>query len=330
MPKLTTVFAGSPVFAATILDRLVNSKYAPVAVLTQPDRPKGRGRRTQANAVKNFATKADIKVHQPPNLRDPAAVELLAQYQPDLLIVAAYGLILPPTVLRIPKFGCINVHASLLPRWRGAAPVERAIMAGDPQTGVCIMEMAEGLDTGPVYAQQEIPLTDQSNAHEVENQLAELGAELLLRTVKKFAKAARDDNLALPTPLAQNNELATYAEKLTPRDRHIDWQKSATAIARQINALAQRMPVRTIIGDCGVQLLAARCIEQTLRPDPNIAPGTLLDASKSGLAVQCATDMLQITSIKVERGKGKAMDAAAAINGFKQLFVVGKRFTDVT
>ena len=325
MPDLITAFAGSPVFAAAILERLIASKYSPALVLTQPDRPKGRGRKLAANPVKKLASNAGIPVAQPVNFKSEQALAELSSCQPDVLIVAAYGLILPPRVLSLPTYGCINVHASMLPRWRGAAPIERAIMAGDRETGVCIMAMEAGLDTGPVYASQQVPIVPGSPASELEATLVEAGSEQLLAVLKKFA-AAKAGKADLPVATAQNDDLATYASKLTSADRAVNWQQSAEQIARQVIALADRLPVRVSINGCGVQLLDARYIEQTHLSVEHTVPGTLIDASKEGLTVQCETDLLQITSLKVERGKGKVLDPAAAVNGFKDLFHPGARF----
>ncbi len=167
MPDLTTVFAGSPEFAASILTHLLRTPFKPKAVFTQPDRPTGRGRKVRANAVKQVATQAGIEVVQPASLRKREAQDMLRSFQPDVFIVAAYGLILPEAVLQIPTYGCLNVHASLLPRWRGAAPIERALMAGDQETGVCIMQMEKGLDTGPVYARRVQPISQDTTAKQL-------------------------------------------------------------------------------------------------------------------------------------------------------------------
>jgi methionyl-tRNA formyltransferase len=324
VPSLNTVFAGSPDFAAAILRTLADTKYAPQAVFSQPDRPKGRGRKVVSNAVKKLAQELNIPVEQPATLRDAAALAKLAQYKPDIIIVAAYGLILPEQVLHLPRFGCINVHASLLPRWRGAAPIERAIMAGDRQTGVCIMQMEKGLDTGPVYLSKTVPIDPQTRAQTLEHTLAKKGAKQLIAVLEQFAQVKKGTAKA-PKAIPQEDHLATYAEKLTAADRHIDWQLPAEQTARRIIAMADRLPVRVTINDFGVQLLEATSIEQPLAGDEHILPGTIIDTSKDGLLVQCATDLLLITRLKVERGKGSELDPAAAINGFKDLFYTGAR-----
>lgn len=322
MPKLKTVFAGSPEFAAVILARLADSNYRPAGVFTQPDRPRGRGRKVQPNPVKKLALELDIPALQPASLRKPEAVEALTSFHPDVFIVAAYGLILPAEILAVPTYGCINVHASLLPRWRGAAPIERAMMAGDTETGVCIMKMETGLDTGPVYARDSVPIPDDANAADLEATLAATGAKALLRVLSDFKKAKNGKQTA-PVPEPQDSEHATYADKLSALDRKVNWQQSAAQVARQIMALSPRLPVRVEINHSAVQLLRASSIQQSLPQDDHIRPGTLIDVSKNGFLVQCATDLLQITSLKVEQGKGKVLDPAAAINGFSELFYPG-------
>ena len=324
MPDLTTVFAGSPAFAATILEHLASSPYRPVAVYTQPDRARGRGRKVKPNAVKKLARELQIDVVQPESLRNAEAVEDLRRLQPDVLIVAAYGLILPPDILTVPTYGCLNVHASLLPRWRGAAPIERAIMAGDTETGVCIMQMQAGLDTGPVYVSTHIPIAPTVQANELEHQLAVQGAADLISVLDQINAAHRGE-AELPQPSPQDEQHATYAHKLTTLDRSIDWSNPAEVLARQVRALSARLPVRVQINACGVQLMDADWIEQSPLTDGQLSPGTIVDASKSGIIVQCETDLLQINAVKVEKGKGSTLDPAAAVNGFGDLFHVGAR-----
>ena len=325
MPKLTTAFAGSPAFAAAILKVLAATKFAPVAVLTQPDRPSGRGRKVAANPVKSLAETLALPILQPASLRSSEVHAEIAQLELDVLIVASYGLILPVEVLNLPTYGCLNVHASLLPRWRGAAPIERAIMAGDSETGVCIMQMEEGLDTGPVFASKSVPITEDTTAKDMYDTLADIGAKRLIAVLKTLS-AAKAGKRPLPQPQAQNDDLATYAKKLTKDDRIINWQQPAEQIAHQVIALADRLPVRAWVNECGVQFLSARSIEQTILREETVVPGTIVDASNTGLIIQCATDLLQITSLKVERGKGKVLDPAAALNGFSDLFYPGARF----
>lgn len=279
----------------------------------------------RANAVKQVATEAGIEVVQPASLRNEEAQDTLRAFKPDMFIVAAYGLILPEAVLEIPIYGCLNVHASLLPRWRGAAPIERAIMAGDSETGVCIMQMEKGLDTGPVYARRVQPISEEATAKQLTTMLAIDGAELLVEVMAGFAES-KNNNSPIPQAQPQDDTLATYAHKLESSDRSVDWEKSAVSIAAQVRALTDRMPVRCTLGGTAVQILSSQAIEQTLSSNEVTPPGTLIDLSKSGIVVQCETDLLQITAIKVERGKGSVLNPAAAINGYSDLFFPGARF----
>lgn len=313
MTTLTTAFAGSPEFAKNILQRLQDSPFAPAVVLTQPDRPKGRGRKLQANPVKTLAQEANIPVLQPINFKAQESLAALAEFNPDVLIVAAYGLILPPSVLALPKFGCINVHASLLPRWRGAAPIERAIMAGDTATGVGIMQMEKGLDTGPIFAERELTISAQTSVLQLEQQLAVSGAELLINVLGHLPMNAQP----------QNEEGVTYASKLTAEDRRVHWHSSAIDIERQIRALADRMPVTTKLPEVEVQFLAASVLDE---PPTTAAPGTLLIARKGRLIVQCGTGQIQIDRLRINKGKGLPMDTAAAINGFQRFLPEGAQF----
>ena len=312
MTNLTTAFAGSPEFAKTILQHLSDSPFAPKVVLTQPDRPKGRGRKLQANPVKTLAQELAIPVLQPNDFKSQESLDELSHFHPDVLIVAAYGLILPTTVLELPKYGCINVHASLLPRWRGAAPIERAVMAGDTQTGVGIMQMEKGLDTGPVFLEQKVAINNDSTVADLEHQLAVGGAQLLIEVLNSLPAQAQ----------AQSEAGITYAAKLTPAHRRVNWHNSAAEIERQIRALAIRMPVTARLPEVEVQLLSA----QVITADSAAAPGTIVAARKGQFVVQCGTDQLQVQRLRINKGKGLPMDAAAAINGFQRFLPEGAQF----
>ena len=328
MTKLKTVFAGSPQFAANVLDALITSEFCPSAVYTQPDRAQGRGRKVTANPVKQLAVLHDLPVMQPENFKDADDVQALAEFKPDILIVVAYGLILPKRVLNTPNLACLNVHASLLPRWRGAAPIERAYMAGDAETGVCIMEMEAGLDTGPVYRSATTPITDTTTIDALEDDICNLGIAQLLATIADFNSMAPD----LPPRTPQEEEGATYAHKLTAADRDIDWSHSAHMLARQINALANRMPVRVVLGELSeegeasnkrVQLIHATAMAANTYTKPaNPQPGSIVQADKSGIYVDTAEGVLRIDLLKFE-GKAKAVDAAAALNGHAKALTVG-------
>lgn len=229
MSAASLLFAGTPDFALASLKALVDNGSPPLAVLTQPDRPAGRGKKLKASPVKLYAEENGIDVLQPATLKDSAIVASLAVLQPDLLIVAAYGLILPQAVLDIPRLGCLNVHASLLPRWRGAAPIQRAILANDAETGVCLMQMEAGLDSGPVYASASTAIHEEDTAGTLHDRLADLGGELL---TKKLGDILSGKLVAEP----QDHAAATYAPKIRTTDARIDWRKNAADIARKVRA----------------------------------------------------------------------------------------------
>jgi methionyl-tRNA formyltransferase len=313
-------FAGTPEFAATILQALIDHQLAPVVVYSRPDKRKGRGRKTQASPVKQLALAHDIEVQQPPTLRKADYQTVLAQAQLDLFIVAAYGLILPPTVLALPKFGCLNVHASLLPRWRGAAPIERAIMAGDTETGICLMGMEEGLDTGPVFARRNTAITEQSHGAVLEDQLAQLGSKALVELLQRPA-GERAQVLAAGEP--QNDALATYANKLTNVDAQMQWHQPATTLCQQVRALSGRLPAVTQRGDLQVQILDATVAPST---EFNANPGTIVAIHKRGIVVATGEGLLQLTRLKLNRGKGNVMTPADLLNGYREYFEVNAYF----
>ena len=235
---LRVAFAGTPEFAVPTLRALADSPHALVGVLTQPDRPAGRGRELAGSPVKRLAQELHLPLSQPATLQAPAARALLASWGADALVVVAYGLILPPAVLVLPRLGCLNVHASLLPRWRGAAPVQRAILAGDAATGITIMQMDAGLDTGPLLAQEPMPIDPQASSQQLLARLAQLGAALLLTTLEQ-AQAG----LLLPRP--QPDQGVTYAAKIGKAEARIDWGGSAEQIARQVRAFNPRPVAET-------------------------------------------------------------------------------------
>jgi methionyl-tRNA formyltransferase len=223
------IYAGTPEFAVPALDALVDSRHRVLAVYTQPDRPAGRGRQLHMSAVKQCALRRQIPVEQPPTLRDAAALERLASWSADLMIVAAYGLILPAPALDAPRLGCVNIHASLLPRWRGAAPIHRAILAGDEETGVTIMQMDEGLDTGPMLLERRTSIHARDTAAMLHDRLAALGAQALLAALDGLAAGAI-------RPTSQPATGATYAAKIRKEEAVIDWTRSAVDIDRQVRA----------------------------------------------------------------------------------------------
>jgi methionyl-tRNA formyltransferase len=306
-------FAGTPEFAATALDRLISSDFKPVVVFTQPDRPTGRGRKLKPSPVKVLAQSHGIEVQEPVSLKGVS----LEAYELDLLVVAAYGLLLPSTALDAPRLGCLNIHASLLPRWRGAAPVERAIMAGDTETGVCLMQMDEGLDTGDVYVRAAIPIAAEDTGGSLERKLAVLGARLLV----EFLPCVETRSATV-----QSESGITYANKVTARDRSLDWSESATSIARQVRALADRDAV-TVFGTgpepVRIRLLAAHAQTDSSSGD-RAPPGTILAVDRLGVMVACGSGRLLVERLQLNRGKGRPLSALDAANGHPDIIAPGK------
>jgi methionyl-tRNA formyltransferase len=307
-PPLRIVFAGTPEFAAHHLQALIDAQVTLIAVYTQPDRPAGRGKQLSASPVKMAAVDAGLTVYQPPSLRDAQTQAQLAALQPDLLVVVAYGLILPQAVLDIPALGCINVHASLLPRWRGAAPIQRSIEAGDTVSGISIMQMEAGLDTGPVMARAELPLATDTTAGELHDQLAELGAPLLTRVLQ-------DVPGHLETARPQDNEAANYAHKLEKAEAQLDWTLDAVTLQRRILAFNPFPGAWSMLGSQRLKLWRAHHCSQTG------APGEILGTDESGLIVACGEQALCITTLQLPGGK--AMPTSALLNSRRELFAPG-------
>ncbi len=300
------IFAGSPEFAVPALARLVDSPHRVVAVLTQPDRPAGRGRRVHASAVKQYACSRGLEVLQPASLRhDAGAVEELRARSPDLMVVVAYGLILPRAVLEIPVRGCINLHASLLPRWRGAAPIQAALLAGDERTGVSLMRLEEGLDTGPVAATREIGIGAAETAGELHNRLATLGAGLLA----DMLDAVLDGTAVFEPQCAQG---VTYAAKLSKREARLEWTEPALLLERRIRAY-NPWPVAETLLD-GMQL---RCwLGHALRLDSTgQQPGTVVAVGAGGVDVQTGAGLLRLTAVQLA-GRQR-LDAGVFANGYE-------------
>lgn len=278
------IFAGTPEFAASSLDALIKAGHEVVLVLTQPDRPAGRGMKLQASPVKQRAEAAGIPVYQPEKLHSPESWEAIQVVQADLMIVVAYGIILPQAVLDIPRLGCLNVHASLLPRWRGAAPIHRAIEAGDTETGVCIMQMDAGLDTGPVLSRAALTIAASETTATLHDKLAALGAELLCKTLAS----------PLPEPMAQLAEGITYAHKIGKAESRIDWQKSAIEIDRQIRAF-NPFPAASFLW--GEQLFKVWQAVPVVSEQPGV-PGEVSRVSSEGLFVTCGNGGLMIQTLQ--------------------------------
>jgi methionyl-tRNA formyltransferase len=282
------IFAGTPDFAAESLKALLHSGHDICAVYTQPDRPAGRGRKLTPSPVKQVALEHQIPVEQPLNFKDEASLRQLASYQADLMIVVAYGLLLPQAVLDTPRLGCINVHASLLPRWRGAAPIQRAILAGDKETGVGIMKMEAGLDTGPVLLEARCAIEASDNAQSLHDKLAELGAATLLESLA-------DIEQGLQHAVPQDDSQMTYAAKLQKQEAVIDWQQSAVQILRQINAFNPWPVAQTLWRDDTLRIWQAELGNE----QNDAAPGTVTAVSKQGIDVATGSGKLRITQLQV-------------------------------
>lgn len=305
-------FAGSPDFASTVLAALLDSSHEVVVAYSQPDRPAGRGRKLQPSAVKALAQAHGVEVATPSTLRGPEASSALAGHALDALIVAAYGLILPRSILTTPKYGCLNVHASVLPRWRGAAPVEHAIMAGDRETGVSIMQMDVGMDTGPVLDRAVVPLDGTETGGPLTSGLATLGAERLLAMLESLPDA---------TATPQDERFATYAAKLTSATATIDWREPAPAVARLVRALADRQPASSTLDGTVIRILEAAPVARA----PRASPGTLILA-EDALLVRCGFGALKIRRVQIARGKGTPLDVRDARNGYPTLLADGRVF----
>jgi methionyl-tRNA formyltransferase len=300
---MNLVFAGTPEFAVPALKALLDAGHTILAVYTQPDRPAGRGRKLGVSAVKEFALERGLRVHQPMTLKSESEVETLRALKPDALIVIAYGLILPQSILAIPKYGCINVHASLLPRWRGAAPIQRAIEAGGDVTGVTIMQMDAGLDTGAMLALAATPIHAHDTAATLHDRLAEIGAPLLVTALARLARGEI-------TPQPQDSTHATYASKLKKEEARLDWNADAELLARRIRAFNPWPVAYTTLDGQTLRLWQAHAENQAPADQP---PGTVLTADPDGVRVQCAAGVLCITRLQLEGGK--VLDARAFLNG---------------
>lgn len=309
---MKTVFAGTPEFAAVALAALLDAGFPVPLVLTQPDRPAGRGMQMQASAVKQLAQARNIPVWQPPSLRvngphREAALQTynhLEHIQPDIMVVAAYGLILPPEILSLPRFGCINIHASLLPKWRGAAPIQRAIEAGDKKTGISIMQMEEGLDTGPVLMQQALAIAPDDTASTLHDKLAALGGNMICRALD----ALKNNRLH---PQAQDASLATYAAKIMKNEARLDFSLPTETIAGKIRAFNPFPGAQAAFGDTLLKIWQA----EPLPASPPLAAGKIIAANANeGVLVACKDGILRITEL--QKPGGKRLPAREFIQGF--------------
>ncbi len=286
MSELRLCFAGTPDFSAAHLSALITAGHTIDAVYTQPDRPSGRGKKLQPSPVKAVAMAAGLEIKQPVSLKTIEAQQELAAIAPDLLVVVAYGLILPQAVLELPKLGCINVHASLLPRWRGAAPIERALLAGDPVSGVTIMKMDAGLDTGDMLYKQQVQIHPEDDRISLTDKICDAGKLALLHTLSHFPELSSQAQ-------RQNDSLSTYADKLEKSESLLRWQEPAEKLHRIIRAGLGRAPAFSFINGARLQMLEAS-VEQT---ESQKTPGTILEISRHGMLIACGEACLLVTRI---------------------------------
>lgn len=286
------IFAGTPEFAALALEDLIKAGHEIIAVYTQPDRPAGRGRKLTPSAVKQVAQKHGLPVYQPVSLKGKPEQDELAALNPDLMIVAAYGLLLPLEVLNIPKAGCINIHASLLPRWRGAAPIQRAIEMGDEETGITIMQMDVGLDTGDMLLKKTCVISKDDTAATLHDKLAALGGQAIVEALELMQK----DQLIAEK---QDDELAVYAHKLKKSEAVVDWRQSAIEIERKVRAFNPWPVMQTMYDDKVLRIWAANAIDEGAAA----AAGKVIQANKSGIDVVTGDGVLRITRLQLPGGK---------------------------
>jgi len=312
---LRVIFAGTPDFAAQHLQALLDSPHQVVAVYSQPDRPAGRGRKLTASPVKALALEHAIEVQQPLSLKDAEAQQVLASYNADIMVVVAYGLLLPQVILDTPPLGCINVHGSLLPRWRGAAPIQRAILAGDAMSGVTVMQMEAGLDTGPMLLKAQIPIAPIDTSASLYEKLAVLGCNSLVEALDGLQSAGL-------TAQVQDNAAANYASKLTKAEGAIDWHQSAQQISLQVRGLNPWPVAYSDWQDSRLRIWIAHAIDTS----SNQPAGTLVALDKTGLEVACGTGHLKITQLQWPGGK--ALIQSELMN-LKQKMPLGKAFTNL-
>ena len=291
------IFAGTPEFAAQSLSAILAAGHQVELVLTQPDRPSGRGMTLRPSPVKALALASGIEVFQPLTLKDPAVQERLRAVDAEVMVVAAYGLILPQAVLDLPRYGCLNIHASLLPRWRGAAPIQRAILAGDTETGVCIMQMEAGLDTGPVLLSDRLPLASDETAGSLHDKLADLGARLIVNALEK-----------IPLPaVPQSDTGITYAAKIEKAEALLDWRLPAAEIERKVRAFNPFPGAATVLEGVPVKIWRAVAVPG------GAAPGTVLAADRHGIVVACGDGALCLGEL--QKAGGKRLSAAQFLSG---------------
>ncbi|MBA2649503.1 MAG: methionyl-tRNA formyltransferase [Legionella sp.] len=310
MNSLRIVFAGTPEFGIPVLEALKHSTHELVAIYTQPDRPAGRGRLLQASAVKQWALQNQLPIFQPLHFKDPEEIKTLKALEPDVILVIAYGLILPKAVLDIPPLGCLNVHASLLPRWRGASPIQQAILQGDKQTGITIMQMDIGMDTGPMFCKVVCPIQPLDTAGSLHDTLAHLSAKPLLETLNALAASQCHTTI-------QGDDFITYASKITKEDAKIDWQDTALTIDRQIRAYNPWPIAYTALGYKPLRIHQADYVDASC----NQPPGTIVKIDKQGILVSTGDKLIRITSMQFPGSK--VITVSQWLNSNKNEFQVG-------
>lgn len=310
---LNIIFAGTPEFAAVALEALIHSTHQIKAVFTQPDKPSGRGLKLTQSAVKTLALHYHLPLYQPKSLKD--SHELLASLQADVMVVAAYGLLLPADVLKIPRLGCVNIHPSLLPRWRGAAPIQRSIYAGDKETGVTIMKMDEGLDTGPILLQRPYVLMPDETSQTLHDTLAKLGAKTLIETLDLLAA----DQIK---PKLQDNDHATYANKITKEEALIDWTRPAVQLEQEIRAFNPWPVAYTSFQGQNLRIWFAKALPNS--QDNAALPRTILNVAKTGIDIATGVGALRL--LEVQMPGGKVISAADFYNAKRNELIPGEHF----
>ncbi len=305
------IFAGTPVFSVKSLDALIHSGHQVKAVYTQPDRPAGRGRRMTVSPVKAFALQHDLPIYQPDSLKDVHAQHVLQNIAADLMIVVAYGLLLPAPVLTATRLGCVNIHASLLPRWRGAAPIQQAILAGDTVTGITLMQMDAGLDTGAMLYQRKCIIGPHETSAALHDRLAEMGAEVLIYGLDHFSQF---------TPSPQSHADATYAHKIHKEEAFIHWQESAMELDRKIRGFNPWPVAYTLMGEHIVRIWKAIVLEGQ---SSDQTPGTIIQAAAQGIDVATGQGVLRLQEVQL--AGGKVLAAADLLNARKNAFTVGNQ-----
>ena len=300
---MNILFAGTPVFAVPSLEALIKSQHHVTAVYTQPDRPAGRGQKLTASPVKILAEQYGLPVYQPASLRDPAAQDILKALAPDIMVVVAYGLLLPQAVLDSPRFGCINIHPSLLPRWRGAAPIQRTILAGDQRTGVAIMQLDAGMDTGPILLLQETDVSSAETSGQLHDRLSEMGASLLLEALEGIQKGTL---VGVP----QSVEGVTHAAKITKAEAQLNWNLSALALQHCVCGYNPVPVSYTTYKNQVLRIWEAECVSESR--NAGVSPGFIIEASRNGIKVGTGKGILSL--LKVQLPGGKPITAAEFLN----------------